>query len=84
MALPPREFKMPTILLHDGKTDPAEYMSHYQSWMTIAQADPAIMRNAFSLTLTRIAQTWFDKVTPRSIHSFEQLQEEFATRFMGS
>ena len=79
MALPPWEFKTLTIPLCDGKTDLAEHISHYQSWMIIVQAYPETMCNAFSLTFKGIIQTWFGKLQPRSIHLFEQLHEEFTT-----
>ena len=51
-TIPPRNFKMPTIPLHDGKMDPVAHVETYKTWMTIAKADEVTLCNAFPLTLS--------------------------------
>ena len=49
--IPPKNFKMPTILLYDGKTDSVAHVQTYKTWMNIAKADAPTLCNAFPLTL---------------------------------
>ena len=51
-TIPPKNFKMPTIPLYDGKIDPVAHVQTYRIWMNIAKADAATLCNAFPLTLS--------------------------------
>ena len=52
MTIPPQNFKMLTIPLHDEKTNPVAHVQTYRKWMIIAKADAVTLCNAFSLTLS--------------------------------
>ena len=60
-TIPPKNFKMPTIPLCDGKTDPIAHVHTYRAWMNIAKADVPTLCNVFPLTLSGPAQAWFGK-----------------------
>ena len=70
-TIPPRNFKMPTIPLYDGKTDPVAHVQTYTTWMTIAKADATTLCNAFSLTFSGPAHVWFGRLRVGMISSFE-------------
>ena len=82
--IPPKNFKMLTILLYDGKTDPVAHVQKYRTWINIAKADAATLCNAFPLTLSRPAQAWFGRLRAGTITSFEQLKEQFIAQFLSS
>ena len=74
-TIPPKNFKMPTILLYDGKIDPVVHVQIYRTWMNIAKADASTLCNAFPLTLSGPAHVWFSRLRAGMITSFEQLKE---------
>ena len=84
MTLPPRNFKMLTIPLYDGKMDPVIHVQTYKTWMNIAKVDASTLCNAFSLTLSRSAHAWFRRLHAGTISNFEQLQEQFIAQFLSS
>ena len=51
-TIPPKNFKMLTIPLYDGKIDPGAHVQTYRTWMNIAKADAATLCNVFPLTLS--------------------------------
>ena len=83
-VIPPKNFKMPTIPQYNGKTDPIAHAQTYKTWMSIAKADALTLCNAFPLTLTEPAQSWFGRLRAETISSFEQLKEEFIAQFLSS
>ena len=50
-TLLPRNFKMSSIRLYDGKTDPIAHVQTYMTWMNITEADAPTLCNAFLFTL---------------------------------
>ena len=52
IIIPPKNFKMPTIPLYNGKTTPITHVQTYRTRMTIAKADVVTLYNAFPLTLS--------------------------------
>ena len=82
--LPSRNFKMLTMPLYGGKTNPVAHIQTYKTWMNIAKADTPTLCNAFLLTLSGPAQAWFGRLHTGTISSFEQLQEQFIDQFLSS
>ena len=78
------DFRLPTTSTYDGKTDPLPHIQHYQMWMKVGRHSPAIMCQAFCLTLSGPAYQWFLKLRHGTIQSFEELQQSFLTRFNDS
>ena len=83
-TIPPKNFKMSTILLHDRKTDPVAHLQTYRTWMNIAKANAATLCNTFPITLSGPAQAWFGRLPAGTITSFEQLKEQFIAQFLSS
>ena len=73
---------MPAIPLYDEKTDSVAHVQTYRTWMNIAKADALTLCNAFTLTLSGLAQVWFRRLCAGTISSFEQLKEQFIAQFL--
>ena len=58
-TIPPKNFKMPTIPLYDGKTDLVAHVQTCRTWMNIAKVDVSTLCNVFPLTLSGPAHAWF-------------------------
>ena len=74
-------FKMPSIELYDGTTDPLDHLEVYKSRMWIQGAIDALLCIAFSTTLKATAQTWYARLESGSIDSFVHLEERFLAHF---
>ena len=81
---PPKIFKMPTIPLYDGKTDPVARVQTYRTWMNIVKVDALTLCNAFPLTLSGPAQAWFGWLRAGTITNFKQLNKQFIAQFLSS
>ena len=66
-----KTFKMPNLVIYDGKGDPNEHLNVFRSWMDFEQVSSLARCRAFPLTLAGPAQAWHSKLEPRSIFSFE-------------
>jgi len=80
----PDRFRMPSIPVYDGKTDPGDHIDTFSSWMLLQGAGPEVMCRAFSITLTGSAKRWYRKLKPNSIGSWKQLSRKFMEQFVGS
>ena len=82
MAADVRKLKPPPIKPYDGKGDPESHLDQYAAYMCLRDAPDAAWCRAFPVTLTGVAQTWFQKLTPRSVGSFEELKARFLAQFI--
>ena len=80
----PKTFKMPNLVIYDGKGDPSEHLDVFRSWMDFEQVSSLARCRAFPLTLVGPAQAWHSRLEPCSIASFEQLATLFVTHFNGA
>ncbi|RRT73749.1 hypothetical protein B296_00013746 [Ensete ventricosum] len=80
-ALIPPNFPLPMLEAYDGSSDPTEQMATFHVSMTPSDV---IMCRAFSTTLRGIARGWYGRLSPSSIHSFDQLTREFDANFLSS
>ncbi|XP_065626471.1 uncharacterized protein LOC136070114 [Quercus suber] len=78
----PRRFHQPTFTIYNGKTDPVEYVSHFNQRMTIYSRDKALMCKVFSSSLGPVAMRWFDNLEANSISSFKELTQAFGSSFV--
>ena len=76
------KFKMPQLATYLGKWDPHDRIQNYKSIVLLYVWEDAIMYQAFSLTLTDYAWTWFNSLIEGFISSFEQLKREFIKAFI--
>lgn len=77
-------FKMPNIIPYNGKGDPAAHVEVFRSWMDFERVLKQARRRAFPLTLSRLVQSWHNKLLFGSIVSFEQQARLFITHLLGA
>ncbi|XP_058189241.1 uncharacterized protein LOC131306828 [Rhododendron vialii] len=77
-----RKFKMPQLETFNGSTDPLDHLETYKSLMHLQALLDEVMCRAFPVTLKGSARAWFNKLPPRSIHSFKELSTSFISYFI--
>uniref|UniRef100_A0A803QBN6 Retrotransposon gag domain-containing protein n=1 Tax=Cannabis sativa TaxID=3483 RepID=A0A803QBN6_CANSA len=70
----PENFKMPSIELYDGHTDPKTHQARYNKITQVLRVSDNAKCSCFSLTLTKSAEDWWKRLAPRSIHSWKYLE----------
>ena len=78
----PRRFNQPTFSLYNGRTDPVEYVSHFNQKMAIHSKDEALMCKIFPSSLGPMAMRWFNGLKANSIDSFKKLTHSFGACFI--
>ena len=74
------KFKLPTQLgVSEGKTD---HLDSYKSLMSLQGCSDKVMCKAFSATLKGPARSWFKKLSPETIDSFDDLSRLFVANFI--
>ena len=67
----PRRFTQPAFTMYNGKTNPVDYVSHFNQRMTVHSRDEALMCKVFPSSLRPVAMRWFDNLKVDSISSFK-------------
>ena len=80
-TIPLKNFKMSTIHLYDGKTNPVAHVQTYRKWMNIAKADAPTLCNAFPLTLSGLAQAWFMRLRVGTIPASNNSRNNLSPNF---
>ena len=78
----PHRFTQPTFTIYNGRTDPIEYISHFNQRMDIHSRNKALMCKVFPFTLEPVAIRWFDGLEDVSIRSYEELTRAIGARFV--
>ena len=55
-----QRFIQPTFTLYNGRTDPVEYVSHFNQKMAIYSKNEALMCKVFPFSVGPAAMRWFD------------------------
>ena len=77
------KFKLPTQLeIYEEKTDHMDHLDSYKSLMSLQGYSDEVMCKAFSATLKGQEGSWFKKLSPETIDSFDNLSRLFVTNFM--
>ncbi|GFZ09644.1 hypothetical protein Acr_21g0002430 [Actinidia rufa] len=77
------KFKLPSQLgVYEGKTDPMDHLDSYKNLMSLQGYSDEVMCKAFSVTLKGSARSWFRKLTPGTIDTFDDLSRHFVANFM--
>ncbi|XP_065623714.1 uncharacterized protein LOC136065021 [Quercus suber] len=78
----PRCFHQPTFTIYNGRTDPVEYVSHFNQRMVVHAKNEALMCKVFPSSLGPVVMRWFDGLRAGSIDSFKELTQAFGVRFI--
>ncbi|XP_030936366.1 uncharacterized protein LOC115961533 [Quercus lobata] len=78
----PRWFTQPMFTMYNGRTDPVEYVSHFNQRMIVQSRNEALICKVFPSSLGPVAMRWFDGLEEGSINSFQELSRAFGARFI--
>ena len=78
----PSKFTQPPFNSYNGKMDPVEHVSHYIQMMSLHIHNDALICKLFPSSLGPTALRWFNGLRKGSIHSFNELIQEFGVQFM--
>ncbi|GFS36396.1 hypothetical protein Acr_00g0045730 [Actinidia rufa] len=77
------KFKPPSQLgVYEGKTDPIDHLDSYKNLMSLQEFSDELMCKAFLATLKWSTRSWFRKLSPKIIDSFDDLSKLFVANFM--
>nr|AAU10764.1 putative polyprotein [Oryza sativa Japonica Group] len=79
---PPR-FRPTITEKYDGSVNPAEFLQIYTTRIEAAGGDDRVMANFFPMALKGQARGWLMNLPPASVHSWEDLCQQFTTNFQG-
>nr|CAD39966.2 OSJNBa0072D08.5 [Oryza sativa Japonica Group] len=80
---PPR-FRPTIAEKYDGSVNPAEFLQVYTTGIEAAGGDDRIMANFFPMALKGQARGWLMNLPPASVHSWEDLCQQFTMNFQGT
>ena len=81
MAQNPPKFKLPSVEVYDGKTDPTDHLMRYTRHMEVLGASEEVMARCFPLYLKDLAAMWFRQLGEGSIRTWRELVEKFLGQF---
>ena len=76
------KFKLPPLPVFDGTGNPMIHIASYRNKMILQNANDVILCLVFPSTLTDIAQDWLHQLPKNFVSSFDDLAEQFRTRFI--
>ncbi|KAL9242207.1 hypothetical protein vseg_016228 [Gypsophila vaccaria] len=77
----PLGYKPPKFQQFDGKGNPKQHVAHFVETCSNAGTDGDLLVKQFVRSLKRIAFDWYADLTHQSIDSWEQMEDEFLSRF---
>nr|CAE76060.1 B1248C03.19 [Oryza sativa Japonica Group]CAE76067.1 B1340F09.5 [Oryza sativa Japonica Group] len=80
---PPR-FRPIIAEKYDGSVNPAEFLQVYTTGIEAAGGDDRVMANFFPMALKGQARGWLMNLPPASVHSWEDLCQQFTMNFQGT
>lgn len=80
----PEKLKVPTFEKYEGKIDPTEHLSYFNSVVGLYNYDGPTRCKLFPSSFKGAARSWFTRLPARSIASFEEMAKRFALAFLSS
>nr|ABA94235.1 retrotransposon protein, putative, unclassified [Oryza sativa Japonica Group] len=80
----PLRFRPTITEKYDGSVNPAEFLQIYTTGIEAAGGDDRIMANFFPMALKGQARGWLMNLPPASVHSWEDLCQQFTMNFQGT
>nr|CAD41616.1 OSJNBa0091D06.19 [Oryza sativa Japonica Group] len=80
---PPR-FRPTITEKYDESVNPAEFLQIYTTGIEAAGGDDRVMANFFPMALKGQARDWLMNLPPASVHSWEDLCQQFTMNFQGT
>nr|CAH67840.1 OSIGBa0159H11-OSIGBa0137A07.3 [Oryza sativa] len=80
---PPR-FRPTITEKYDGSVNPTEFLQVYTTGIEAAGGDDRVMANFFPMALKGQARGWLMNLPPASVHSWEDLCQQFTMNFQGT
>ena len=80
----PKKMKVPTLRDYQGDSDPREHITYFKSTSLIYDWGDSVKCKLFPMTLKGTAQSWYNGLRDRSIHSFHELAEQLELAFVSS
>ena len=80
----PEGFTLPTIKAYEGKSDPQDYLDHFNNLMELHLISDMAKCRVFAVTLASRAKKWLKSITPRLIVSLQQLSTSFLQQFQAT
>ena len=68
--------------MYNGRTDPMEYVSHFNQRIGVYLKNETLMCKVFPSSLGPVAMRWFDGLREGSINSFKELTRAFSSHFV--
>ena len=81
VSVPVDRVKLPGYVRYDGSTNPTEHLNAYQGHMSLGAHSDASWCKNFALTMTGLAQTWFQCLPEGSIPNFDDLATKFMSQY---
>nr|CAE01745.2 OSJNBb0056F09.8 [Oryza sativa Japonica Group] len=80
----PSRFRPTITEKYDGSVNPAEFLQVYTTGIEAAGGDDRVMANFFPMALKGQARGWLMNLPPASVHSWEDLCQQFTMNFQGT
>ena len=74
---------MSQIEVYDGSKDPLDHLESFKTLIHLQGVPGEIICRAFLTTLKGLARIWFNRLTPNSIGTFNEISAQFASHFIG-
>jgi hypothetical protein len=77
----PGIYQQPQLRKFNGSGSPHEHVAHFLAACQVTAHNGALLLSQFVQTLSGPAFTWYSKLAPGSIRTWEQMQDAFLKRF---